>query len=224
MENSGATARTVGELFMQVREVARLKHLSYRTEQTYLHWIKRFIAFHGKRHPKNLGAPEIRAFLSHLALHGEVTASTQNVAFSALLFMYREILGVESIDLEGTLRARRPQRLPVVLTRQEITGLLAQLQEPFHLMAGLLYGSGLRLMECVRLRVKDIDVGSGQITVRQGKGNRDRVTVLPQSLAEPLSRQLEHSRAFYENDRTNCVAPVLLPGALERKYHGAGCE
>lgn len=225
MDNFGReAARSPAELFDNVRGVMRLRHMSRHTEKTYLHWIERFIAFHGRRNPAKLGDGAVREFLSDLAVRGEVAASTQNVAFNAILFLYREVLGVSRIDLDGTLRARRPARLPVVLTRAEVAALLGQLREPFALIAGLLYGSGLRLTEGLRLRIKDVDISIGQITIREGKGNHDRVSVLPQSLRESLTRQMAHSRALFQSDRINCLAPVALPNALQRKFPEAGRE
>jgi integrase len=166
-------------LLEQVRRCLRLKHYSIRTERAYLDWIKRFILFHRKRHPAGMGTDEIRQFLSHLATDGRVAASTQNQALCSLLFLYREVLGVELPYVEGIERAKRPARVPVVLTREEAERVLSQVGGAYHLMASLLYGSGLRLMECVRLRVKDLDFGYRQVTVRDGKGEKDRRTVLP---------------------------------------------
>src|SRR5919112_290542 len=180
-------------LLEQVRRCLRLRHYSIRTERAYVDWIKRFILFHGKRLPVEMGSDEIRQFLLHLAVSKAVAASTQNQALSALLFLYRDVLGVELPYVEGIERAKRPSRVPVVLTRGEAEHVLSLMSGAYRLMAGLLYGSGLRLMECVRLRVKDIDFGYRQITVRDGKGEKDRRTVLPESLAEPLRRQLERT-------------------------------
>ena len=160
-------------LLDQMREVLRLKHLSYRTEESYVSWVKRFIVFHGKRHPKDLGAPEIRAFLSYLATHEQVAASTQNSALNALLFLYRSVLKQPFPQLEEIERAKRPRRVPTVFSRDEVHALLSRLTGRPHLMASLLYGAGLRLLECVRLRVKDVDFTYRQITVRDGKGAQD---------------------------------------------------
>jgi len=187
-------------LLERVRRIIRLKHYSFRTEEAYVQSIKRFILFHHKRHPQEMGADEIRQYLSYLATEGQVAASTQNQALAALLFLYRDVLEIELPFIDGIERAKRPVRIPVVLTREEANHLISQLSGLYQLMAGLLYGSGLRLMECVRLRVKDVDFGYKQITVRDGKGEKDRRTVLPQSLTEPLRRQLIRARLLHEED------------------------
>lgn len=202
----------------------RLKHYSIRTERAYIDWIKRFILFHQKRHPVEMGADEIRQFLSHLATVGAVSASTQNQALSALLFLYRDVLGVELPYVDGIERAKRPSRVPVVLTRAEAERVLSLMSGTYRLMAGLLYGSGLRLMECVRLRVKDIDFGYRQVTVRDGKGEKDRRTVLPESLAADLGRHLERVRLLHQEDSRAGYGRVYLPYALERKYPNAAAE
>ena len=204
------------------RDVMRRRHMSYRTEQTYLQWIGRFVKFHG-RAPEEMGAPEIEAFLTHLAVHENVAAATQNQALCALLFLYRHVLQGEFPQLENVERAKRPARLPVVLTREEVRAVLGTLREPYRLMASLLYGSGLRVSECLRLRVKDVDFGQGQIIVRQGKGAKDRVTPLPTALAEPLRRHLDEVRERFEAEGDKRV-PVSLPDALERKYPQAPSE
>jgi integron integrase len=207
------------------RQVMRLKHLSYRTEETYLPIIRRFIEFHGGRtHPRDMGAPEIRAYLSHLAVEQNVAASTQNVAFSALRFLYRDVLHIEIPAIEQVERAQRPARLPEVFTREEARAVLGWMEGTPRLMASLLYGSGLRLMECVRLRVKDLDFARLQLTIREGKGEKDRVTMLPQSLVEPLKAQLEMSRRLHEEDLAAGFGAVYLPYALERKYPNAAKE
>jgi site-specific recombinase XerD len=167
------------KLLDRMRNVIRLKHMSLRTEEAYISWVKRFILFHDKRHPAAMGADDIRAFLTHLAVHGKVAASTQNGALTALVFLYRQVLKQPFPDLEGIERAKRPKRIPTVFTADDMQALLAQLSGTPRLMAGLLYGAGLRLMECVRLRVKDVDFAYQQITVRDGKGAQDRVTMLP---------------------------------------------
>lgn len=212
------------KLLDEVRTVARLRHLSYRTEESYVSVIRRFILFHGKRHPAEMGAEEIRAFLAHMALEEHVAASTQNVAFAALLFLYREVLGVELPDIGEVERARGPQKIPVVFTRDEARQVLAQLSGHHALMARLLYGSGLRLMECMRLRVKDLDFGYGEVTVVDGKGAKDRRTILPGSLVDPLRQQLVAVRATHEADRAAGFGAVYLPYALVRKYPGAERE
>ena len=205
------------KLLDQARLVLRLKHLSYRTEVAYLSWIKRFILFHGKRHPKDMGAPEIRAFLAHLALHEQVAASTQNGALNALLFLYRHVLKQPFPDLGDIERAKRPRRIPTVLTREEAHAVLTQLSGTLYVMASLLYGAGLRLMECVRLRVKDVDFAYQQITIRDGKGGQDRLTMLPQALHEPLRRHLVKVKVLHEEDCAAGYGEVHLPYAFARK-------
>jgi integron integrase len=205
----------------QVRIVLRLKHLSYKTEQAYVQTIKRFILFHDKRHPSELGVPEIRGYLAYLATERHVTASTQNGALSALLFLYREVLHIDLPFIDGIERAQRSARLPVVFTRAEAQAILGQLHGTYHLMASLLYGAGLRLMECVRLRVKDIDFAMSQITVRAGKGDKDRITVLPQSLVRPLQQHLTRVQRLHQNDLEEGFGAVELPYALAQKYPNA---
>src|SRR5438876_6068346 len=182
------------KLLDQVRDVMRLKHYSLRTERTYCDWIARFIRFHELRHPRDMGEAELSAFLTHLARDGKVAASTQNQALSALLFLYKDVLKQEIGWLEHVERAKKPARLPVVLTRDEVHKIFAHLHGTPRLMAGLLYGRGLRLMECVRLRVKDVDFGYARITVRDGKGRKDRVTMLPLNVASLLKRHLAKVR------------------------------
>lgn len=208
-------------LLDEVRTVARLRHLSYRTEETYVSVIRRYILFHGKRHPRDLGADEVRAFLAHMALEEHVAASTQNVALHALLFLYREVLGLELPELGEVERARGPQKVPVVFTREEVRQVLAGLSGTHGLMARLLYGSGLRLMECMRLRVKDIDFGYRELTVVDGKGAKDRRTILPASLLGPLERQIAKVQQIHEADLADGFGAVYLPYALARKYPGA---
>jgi integron integrase len=210
------------KLLDQMRDVLRLKHLSLRTEKAYISWVKRFILFHEKRHPKDMGASEIRDFLSYLATHDHVAASTQNSAFSALLFLYRYVLHQPSPQLEGIERAKRPHRVPTVLTRQEVQMVLSTLSGMPFLMASLLYGAGLRLMEGVRLRVKDLDFAYHQITVRDGKGAQDRVTMLPCSLVEPLQRHLAKVKLLHEEDLLAGYGEVYLPYAFARKDANAG--
>ena len=212
------------KLLDQVRDVIRRKHFSIRTEQTYVDWIKRYIFFHGKRHPNEMAEAEITAFLTHLARAGKVAASTQNQALSALLFLYREVLQQNIGWLDQVERAKRPARLPVVLTKDEIRRLFAHLHGTNRLMAGLLYGSGLRLMECMRLRVKDVDLGYLRITVRDGKGGKDRITMLPVNAAKPLERHLQKMKAQHEQDLEDGFGSVYLPDALERKYPNAARE
>ncbi len=210
------------KLLDQMREVLRLKHLSYRTEEAYLSWVRRFILFHDKRHPKEMGATEIRAFLAQLAVADKVAASTQNGALHALLFLYRHVLRLPFPELGEIERAKRPQRLPTVFTRQEVQAVLAHLQGTTALMAGLLYGSGLRLMECVRLRVKDVDFAYHQIIVRDGKGAQDRRTMLPRALEDPLQRLLARVKLLHDDDLLAGHGEVYLPYAFARKDPHAG--
>ena len=210
------------KLLEQVRAKLRVKHYSIRTERAYLDWIRRFILFHGKKHPAEMGAPQVEAFLSHLAVEGNVAASTQNQAKSALLFLYREVLGVHLPWLENVAKAKTPQRLPVVLTIGEVKSVLDRLEGTLWLMASLLYGSGLRLMECVRLRVKDVDFEMHQLMVRDGKGAKDRVTMLPAALVEPLKAHLARVKRLHEEDIAAGYGEAYLPNALARKYPGAG--
>lgn len=215
---------TSSPLMDEMRRILRVHHYSLRTEHNYLQWVKRFILFHGKKHPRELGEKEITAFLSYLAVEKHVAASTQNQALSAILFLYKKVLIIELDWLENVVRAKRPVRLPVVLPREKVLRLLKCLTGKNKLMAYLLYGTGMRLMEVLRLRVKDVDFDYGQIFIRSGKGNKDRVTVLPQRLIEPLTRQLEGARILFELDREEVIAGVSLPDALARKYPNAGCE
>ena len=206
----------------QMRYVLRLKHLSVRTAKAYVQWAKRFILFHHKRHPADMGAPEIRAFPIHLAVEGQVAASTQNVALQALLFLYRDVLKQPFPALEDLEHARKSRRVPVVFARQEVTKVLAQLVGIPHLMASLLYGSELRLMECVRLRVKDVDFAYHQLIVRDGKGAQDRVPILPQSLEEALQRQLAKAKLLHAEDLAAGSGEVYVPYAFARKDPHAG--
>lgn len=205
------------KLLDQVRGRIRVKHYSIRTETQYVQWIKRFILFHGKRHPRDMGAGEMEAFLTHLAVEGNVAASTQNQALAALLFLYREVLQMEVPWLDKVVRAKRPQRLPVVLTRQEVRVVFEQMSGIYGLMAALLYGTGMRLMECVRLRVKDVDFERGEILVRDGKGAKDRVTMLPASVVEDLRIHLTRRRKLFEEDKHLGKAAVYSPDALARE-------
>ena len=212
------------KLLDQVRDVIRRKHFSIRTERTYCDWIRRFILYHGKRHPQEMAEPELTDFLTHLARDGQVAASTQNQALSALLFLYREVLKREIGWLENVQRAKRPTRLPVVLTRAEARRVFLELDATNRLMAGLLYGSGLRLMECVRLRVKDVDFGYLRVTVREGKGGKDRVTMLPVNLAKSLERHLQKVHLQHEEDLECGFGQVYLPNALAKKFRNAAAE
>ena len=211
-------------LLVQVHEAIRRRYFSRRTEEAYVHWIKRFIYFSGKRHPATLGEPEVTAFLNHLAVQRKVAASTQNQALSALLFLYKEVLGRELPWLDGVQRVTRPPRLPTVLTRAEAERLLAQLDGTPWLLASLLYGAGLRVMECLRLRVKDVDFAYRQILVRDGKGEKDRVTMLPAATADPLRAHLERVRLLHARDLREGFGEVHLPYALARKYPRAACD
>jgi site-specific recombinase XerD len=177
-------------LLEQVREAIRVRHYSLRTEQTYVGWIKRFILFHGKRHPRDMGGQEVQQFLSHLAVAGHVAASTQSQALSAVLFLYQQVLKQDIGWLDDVVRAKKPHRIPVVLSQDEVKAVLAHLSGTTWIMATLLYGAGLRLLECLRLRVKDVDFTYHQIVVRDGKGRKDRVTMLPQQAKAPLQRHL----------------------------------
>ncbi len=204
-------------LLDRVRTALRSKHYSPRTEDAYVGWIRRFIRFHDLRHPIELGEAEINAYLSDLAVRGRVSASTQSQALAALLFLYRDVLGRSLEQLGGVVRARRPLRLPIVLTRDEVRAVLERLEGPPRLVAALLYGTGMRLIECLRLRVQDVDFGLNQILVRDGKGAKDRRTMLPASLKEAVARQLEEGRPLFDADVAAGVG-VTLPGALARKY------
>ena len=209
------------KLLDRVRWHLRVKHYSIRTEQAYVDWIRRYILFHGKRHPNEMGERQITQFLTHLAVDKHVAASTQNQAFSALLFLYQQVLERKLDFIDNVQRVTRPSKLPVVFTPSEARSVLAHLKGDYRLMAELLYGSGLRLMECLRLRVKDIDFGYGHITVRDGKGLRDRITVLPEQLRQPLRRHLERTREIHQRDLADGNGRVYLPFALDQKYRKA---
>jgi integron integrase len=227
-ENEGVTASDAsakpGRLMDDVRRKLRLKHYSLRTEQAYVGWIRRFILASGKRHPRQLGGAQVEHFLSQLATEGGVSAGTQNQALSALLFLYREVLGLQLPWMEGIVRAKRPQRMPLVLSQEEVRRLLAMMQGQPWLIASLLYGTGMRLMECLRLRIKDVDFARNAILVRNGKGAKDRITVLPRSLVETLQREIARSRLLHEADLAAGFGTVWLPHALARKYPHASRE
>jgi len=208
-------------LLAEVRNVARMRHFSIRTEQAYVNWIRRFILFHQKRHPRDMGEAEIRTFISHLAVEGEISASTQTVALSALLFLYRDVLKKDLPYVSNIERARKPKRLPVVFTRDETKRILETLEGTHWLIAALLYGSGLRLMECLRIRVKDVDFTYKQLTIRDGKGVKDRITMLPAKLKQPLLRHLQKVEVQHEEDLRAGYGEVFLPYALARKYPNA---
>ncbi len=205
-------------LLDRVRDAINRLHYSDRTEETYIHWIKRFIYFSGKRHPAEMGAGEVTAFLNHLARERDVAAATQNQALAALLFLYKEALGTPLPWLDALDRAKRPEHVPTVLTREEVGRLLAAMDGPKWLMASLLYGAGLRLRECLKLRVKDVDFGYRQILVRDGKGAKDRVTMLPASVITPLQAHLARVQMLHERDAAEGYGDVELPHALARKY------
>jgi len=207
-----------------MREAIRARHYSPRTEQAYLAWVRRFIYFHDKRHPAEMGEPEINAFLTHLAVTEKVSASTQTQALAALLFLYRHVLGREVGDLQDLVRARRDVTLPVVLTRVEVRDILAQLSGDKWLIVSVLYGCGLRLMECLQLRVKDIDFDRREVTVHQTKGRKDRVTMLPASLVAPLQKQLRAVKLTHDRDLDEGWGRVSLPTALDRKYPNASTD
>lgn len=212
------------KLLDQVRAVLRTKHYSRHTEASYVDWITRYIRFHQMRHPRDLGAADIAAFLTHLAVDLNVAAATQNQARSALLFLYREVLGIPLGAPREVVAAKTPRRLPVVLTKDEVRTLIAHLSGTYRLMAQLLYSSGLRLMECMRLRVKDLNFAQCQVTVRDGKGMHDRVTMLPGSLVAPLQDHLRLVQRTHTEDLSQGYGAVHLPFALERKYPNANRE
>jgi integron integrase len=211
-------------LLDQLRDRIRLKHYSIRTEEAYSDWVRRFVLFHGKRHPRDLGHTEVEAFLTHLAVAGRVASSTQNQAKSALLFLYKEVLGVELPWLTGVQSAKRPARLPVVLTREEVRVVLGHTSGTSGLILRLLYGSGMRILEALRLRVKDVDFDRREILVRDGKGARDRVTMLPAGLVSTLMEHISRVRALHSGDVEQGYGSVHLPFALARKYPNAARE
>jgi len=211
-------------LLDRVRQAIKTRHYSHRTEKAYVHWIRRFIFFHGKRHPLEMGAPEVAEFLTYLAVQRKVSASTQNQAFSALLFLYREVLDRQLEGLEKVVRAKVPLRLPIVLTLVEGRSIFGYLRETPLLMAKIMFGAGLRLLECMSLRVKDLDFARNEITVRSGKGQKDRITCLPKSLTEPLRARLAEMKRQHEMDLREGAGSVELPEALERKYPRAPWE
>jgi integron integrase len=208
-------------LLAEVQARIRARHMSLRTEKTYLHWIRRYIRHHHRRHPRDMGAPEIEDFLSSLALKHQVAASTQNQALAALLFLYREVLEFKLPWMTEIVRAKRPQRLPVVLTRAEVNRVLSRLEGIEWLVVSTLYGSGMRLLECLQLRVKDIDLVRCEILVRDAKGQKDRVTIMPSALVPEFRKHMDRVRLLFEGDRRDGRAGVSLPAALRRKYPGA---
>lgn len=222
--HTAETSQPRPRLLDQVRAALKSRHYSERTAKAYVHWIRRYIHFHNKRHPDQMAEPEINAFLTHLAVEAKVSASTQNQALSALLFMYRHVLRREVDELGEVVRARKSRRLPVVLSRDEVKQVLDHLSDDKWLIAALLYGSGLRLTECLRLRVQDIDFGRHEIQVRDGKGSHDRVTMLPTSLERPLKEHLRQVQASHRRDLADGWGRVELPQALERKYVNAATD
>ncbi|WP_296281265.1 integron integrase [Pseudoxanthomonas sp.] len=221
--SDGASAARRG-LLEEVERRLRVGHYSIRTERAYVGWIRRFIAANGKRHPRELGVVQVEAFLTQLAVEGNVAASTQNQALSAVLFLYREVLGLKLAWMEDVVRAKRPQRVPTVLSLTEVRALLAHMDGRMAVLARLLYGSGMRLMEGVRLRVKDVDFARNEITVREGKGGKDRRTVLPASLVPALQAEVERVQALHAQDLARGAGEVWLPHALSRKYPNAARE
>ncbi|MDO9264941.1 MAG: integron integrase, partial [Desulfosalsimonadaceae bacterium] len=212
------------KLLDQLREALRSRHYSRRTEQTYCYWARRYIFFHNVRHPAEMAEPEINAFLTHLAVKEKVSASTQNQALCALLFLYRHVIGREVGDLGEVIRARKPTRLPVVMTRDEVKSVLMALNGDKWLMAMIMYGGGLRLMECLRLRVQDIDFDRHEILIRDGKGAKDRRTMLPASIKEPLAKHLQKVKEIHRKDLLDGWGRVAMPDALDRKYPNAPAE
>jgi len=211
-------------LMDQLRAQLRSRHYSRRTEQAYTRWVRRYLYFHGLRHPADMGEAEINAFLTHLAVTDHVSASTQTQALSALLFLYRKVLHQPVGELGGLVRARKSLHIPVVMTPDEVRDVLAQMEGETWLMASLLYGAGLRLSECLNLRVQDLDFGRGEITIRDGKGGKDRVTMLPKTLEVPLRQQLRRAQAVHNRDLAEGWGRVKLPAALDRKYKAAPSE
>jgi integron integrase len=212
------------KLLDQVRDLIRLKHYSIRTEKSYVSWIKRFIIYHNKRHPEDMREKEIEKFLTHLAVDLNVASSTQNQAFNALLFLYREVLNIDLKNTINAVRAKKPQRVPTVMTKSEALKVIGAMDGIQKLMTMLIYGSGLRQMECIRLRVKDIDFAMNQIVVRDGKGAKDRVTVLPKNVKSDLNAHLEKVKLLHKDDLSKGYGRVYLPNALERKYKSANRE
>jgi integron integrase len=221
---SQQTTEMLSALIRRVRDAVRARHYSRRTEKAYCMWVARFVRFHRGRSPRYMGGPEINEYMTYLAVARKVSASTQNQALAGILFMYKHVLVREIEDLGPVTRARKPKRLPVVLTRDEVVDVLACLRGDKRLMAALMYGSGLRLTECLRLRVQDIDLKTGEIMVRSGKGDKDRVTVLAESCRQPLVEQLQYARRVHDQDLAEGWGRVELPNALDRKYPKASAE
>jgi len=215
---TSALTPTSPRLLDRVRAAIAVRHYSRRTEKAYVAWVRRFVLFHGKRHPDTMGGAEISGFVSSLATHGQVSASTQNQALSALVFLYREVLQREDVALDEIVRAKRSIRVPLVLSRVEVAAILDELRGLPWLMSALLYGSGLRLLECLRLRIKDVDLERRELVVRDGKGRKDRQTILPAKLVQPLREQIDRARRQHEADVAWGAGAVWLPTALDRKY------
>jgi integron integrase len=209
------------KLLQEVQYRIRARHMSYRTEKTYLHWIRRYIRYHKRKHPREMGGPEVEDFLTALAVKNRVSASTQNQALAAILFLYRDVLELNLPWLEHVIRAKRPQRLPIVLTREEVQQVLAQLSGTEWLIVSMLYGSGMRLGECLQLRVKDLDLSRRELLIRDAKGQKDRITVLPDSLIPRVQSHLDKVKQQYEVDRSDNQPGISLPFALRRKYPNA---
>ena len=223
LQENATTATAAGPRLMdRVRSSMRVSHYALSTERTYCHWIKRYIHFHGLRHPAEMGSAEVESFLSHLATDGDVAASTQNQATHALLYLYRQVLGIDLPWLDGITRARTSRRLPAVLTQREVQALLRHVHGTTGTVVKLLYGTGMRLSEALRLRIKDVDLARREILIREGKGDKDRVTMLPASLVEEIHDTLAARRAMHDLDLSKGMAGVALPHALERKYPQAG--
>lgn len=221
LPNASVNVPRQPKLLERMRIHLRTRHYSIRTEEAYLDWARRFILFHGKRHPQDMGAAEVEAFLSHLAVERQVSASTQNQAKSAILYLYKQVLGMELPWLDEVVQAKNPRRLPVVLTPSEVRELLLHTEGTAGLVAHLLYGTGMRLLEALRLRVKDVEFARREVVVREGKGNKDRVTVLPENLIAPLRAQMEKARVLHEQDVAAGLGRVYLPHALAVKYSEA---
>ncbi len=211
-------------LLDQLRNAISARHYSHRTEKQYVAWARRYIRFHNRRHPRDMGGPEVESFLSHLATHGHVSAATQSQALAAILFLYKRVLNVDLPWLSQVTRARRPKKLPVVLSRAQVRAILSQLDDPYWTIVSLLYGSGLRLLESLRLRIKDVDLARRRILVRDGKGAKDRITLLPESLVVSLEARMHQLRLSHDFAKSRGFGGVELPFALERKYPGAHLE
>lgn len=224
LSDTSTVSRQQPKLLDRMRDAIRVKHYSLATERTYVQWAKRFILFHGKRHPAEMGAGEVEAFLSSLAIEGNVSASTQNQAMHAILFLYKDVLGIDLPWLDGITRAKVSKRLPSVLTVAEIQRLMHHVSGTNGLIIKLLYGTGMRIKECLRLRVKDVEIERGQITIREGKGNKDRITMLPSCLVEELRDHIKARRRIHDTDLSTGHADVELPDAIERKYPRAAQE